>query len=63
MPCSQTATAYGLKRPTVAVPLSSVHVSIRSKVLTRVSSALLDVTACAVGPRYMLSCVIIAVLG
>jgi hypothetical protein len=50
----------GIKRSTADASLSSFHESIRSKVLTMVSSALLDMTACAVSPRYMLSCVIIA---
>jgi hypothetical protein len=29
VPCSQTATACGIKRPTIDAPLPSVHESIR----------------------------------
>ena len=46
----------GIKWSTGDAPLLSVRESIRSKVGTMVSSALLDMTACAVGPRYVFMC-------
>jgi hypothetical protein len=62
--CSQTATAYGIKRSTGDATLPSVHESIRSKLHIKVSSAsLLGMTACVVGHTFMLSYVITAVLG